>query len=69
MASWRTTLLGIIAGLMLLLPQIGAVIDDNPETNPEYTQIMAALAAMGLGVQARDNGVSSEQAKANKNRY
>lgn len=64
MASWRTTVLGIIAGLMLLLPQIGAVVDDDPQTNPQWEQIIAALSAMGIGVSARDNKVASERAGA-----
>jgi hypothetical protein len=66
MKSWKSTALGIIAGLMIMLPQIGAVLDDDSETNPDYQQILAALSLMGVGIVARDNGVTSEQAGASK---
>jgi len=60
-SSWRTTILGLIAGLMLLLPQIGAVVDTDPDTNPDYQAIIAAISIMGFGGLARDGSVSSEQ--------
>lgn len=58
--SWKTSVLGIIGGLMLLLPQIGAVLDDDPETNPDWQEITAGLALMGIGVSARDGDKSSQ---------
>ena len=30
--SWKTTALGFIGGLMMILPQIQAILDDDPET-------------------------------------
>lgn len=66
MNSWKTTILGIIAGLMLLLPQIAAVLDDDPLTNPSYETIIAALSLVGVGVSARDNNQTSEQVGAKK---
>ena len=59
-ASWKTTVLGIIAGAMLLLPQVKAVLDDDSSTNASPEAVMAALAAMGLGVAARDGNKSSQ---------
>ena len=62
--SWRTTALGFIGGLMLLLPEIQAVLDTDPGTNPAYQAIIAALALMGLGINTRDHSVTSEKAGA-----
>ena len=64
MQSWRTTILGIIGGLMLLLPQLQAAIDNDPTTNLNYEQVIAAFALLGAGIAARDNKVSSEKAGA-----
>lgn len=64
MKSWRTTALGVIAGLMIILPEIGDLISD-PE-NFSITIVMSGLSAMGIGWFARDNNVTSEQAGARK---
>lgn len=64
MKSWRTTALGVIAGLTLLFTQATALLDDDPETTLDIDVVIAALATMGIGVVARDNGVSSEKAGA-----
>lgn len=63
-ASWKTTLLGIIAGLGLLLPQLGAVLDDDPETNLDPTQIAAGFGLMIGGKLVREEKVSSKDAGA-----
>lgn len=60
MKSWKTTLIGLISGIMLILPQISTVLDEDPTTNPEYQMILAGLAAMGIGGFARDNNKSSQ---------
>lgn len=62
--SWRTTFAGIVLGLTILLGQAGAVLDNDPRTSFSFDQVLAGLAAMGLGFSARDNGVTSEAAGA-----
>ena len=64
--SWKTTLSGVFAGLVLLLGQAQTLLDADPKTNPEYTVIMAAVGMISLGWSARDEGVTSEQAGAKK---
>ena len=60
MKSWKTTVMGVIAGLMILLGQLKSVIDDDPETQPNVEQVLLALGMMGLGVAARDGDKSSQ---------
>jgi hypothetical protein len=48
----------------MLLGQAQAALDGDPETQPNVEVVLAALATMGIGVAARDNGVSSEKAGA-----
>lgn len=63
MASWKTTVCGIlgivVAGInFIAMPML----DADPATLPNYTAFVAALTA-GIGLLfARDNNVSSEQA-------
>ncbi len=64
--SWRTSLAGIIAGVTLLLGQIQTILDDDPKTNPDYTRIVEAVSVIALGLAARDEQVTSEQAGAKK---
>ena len=66
MKSWRTTVLGIIAALVILLTQAQAVLDDDPGTGVDWTKVTEALAILGIGVAARDNKVTSEQAGAKR---
>jgi len=58
--SYRTTLLGIIAALLLLLPQIQAALDDDEATVPDWDQVKIALAMLGIGVVAKDGHKKSE---------
>lgn len=60
--SWRTTLSGVFTGIVLLLGQALTLLDNDPKTNPEYTVIMAACGMISLGLSARDENVTSEQA-------
>ncbi|MBN2209829.1 MAG: hypothetical protein JW709_00390 [Sedimentisphaerales bacterium] len=64
MASWRTTLLGILGGLAIIIKQLIGAFDDDPATVFSLTEILAALGMLGLGIFARDNKVSSESAGA-----
>ncbi len=66
MKSWKTTLAGIVAGLAMLFGEANKALDDDPNTNPSFEIIVLGLATMGIGVAARDNNVTSEQAGAKK---
>ena len=56
MKSWKTSLGGILAA-------IGIGLRDNPKTSA-YAPIVEGLGVFLLGMSARDNKVSSEQAGA-----
>lgn len=61
MKSWRTTTLGIVTILTAITGTITALIDGNPQTNPDYAALIAAITA-GIGlITARDAKVTSEQ--------
>lgn len=62
MKSWRTTVLGIIAGLLMVLPEIQDLLTDPSTFDLEV--VLSGLSAMGIGWFARDNNVSSEKAGA-----
>jgi len=62
--SWRTTAMGIISCGIILLSQASAFLDSDPTTNVSWETITEALALLGIGVVARDNAVTSEQAGA-----
>ena len=64
MKSWKTTAAGWLAGLAILFAQAGTLLDDDPNTNPNWELVVAGFAAIGGGTLARDNGVSSEKAGA-----
>ena len=64
MKSWKTTVLGIIAGISLILVQLTNLLDDNPETMFQLSQVFAGLAALGIGIFARDNNKTSESVGA-----
>ena len=52
--SWKTTALGLLGGLMMVIPQIQAMLDDDPETVFVKSVFMAGLAMIGLGISAKD---------------
>ena len=56
MKSWKTSLGGILAA-------IGIGLRDNPKT-AAYAPIVEGLGIVLIGISARDNKVSSEQAGA-----
>ena len=58
--SWKTTGLGIISGLLVILPQIQNLMDGDPETVFSETIFMTGLALMGLGVASKDGDKSTE---------
>lgn len=55
---------GLIVAAILILKQVGNLLDDDPETVMSVEMILGALGALGIGVCARDNGVSSKTAGA-----
>ena len=63
-ASWTTTTAGIVAALSILLHQATAYLDTDPQTVFDISQVIAAIGMLWLGLSARDNDVTSEQAKA-----
>lgn len=62
--SWRTTLIGWLTALGLLIPQLINLLDNDPATTFSWKVLVAALAAAGFGTVTRDNRVSSEKAGA-----
>lgn len=55
MKSWKTSLGGILAGLSLLLGQASTLFDTDPQTNPSWSEVVAAVGMLGLGIAARDS--------------
>ena len=62
MNSWKTTVLGVIAGLIILLPELNDLL--NGSSGFDLPTVIEGFAAMGIGFFARDNAVTSEQAGA-----
>lgn len=64
MKSWKTT----AAGLGTIMTTIGTVLnqimDGNPATNPDWNLVLPLLFTGCIGLFARDNNVTSEQANA-----
>jgi hypothetical protein len=63
-ASWRTTAIGVIAGLAIIFGELNNLLDNSPETVFDWQKLVAGLAALGIGWFARDKGVTSEQEQA-----
>lgn len=62
--SAKTTAAGVLAFLAILISGGLALLDDDPNTNPDYGALIAAgTAAAGL-LFARDHDVTSEEAGA-----
>ena len=59
--SWKTTIVSILAALAILAPQALALLDDDPNTKPDWALVFAALGLGGAGTLARDNDKRSEQ--------
>lgn len=63
-ASMKTTAAGVLAFVAILVSGAMTLLDDDPNTNPDYGALIAAgTAAAGL-LFARDHDVTSEEAGA-----
>ena len=62
--SWRTTALGALTILGVLVAAGKTLVDGDPLTNPDWPMVISGcMGGFGL-IQARDNKVTSEQAGA-----
>lgn len=64
LTSWRTTVAGVLPAIIILLTEVNHLIDSDPTTKVNFYQVLSALSLLGLGMFARDNGVTSKQAGA-----
>ncbi len=60
MKSWRTTLFGVLLAIAGGLQQYGVHV--GKVGNGDYLGLVQVVSALGLGMSARDNKVSSEDA-------
>lgn len=63
-ASWRTTVVGALSALIILGTQAVYLLDSDPNTVFSIDQFTLGLGMLGIGLFARDNNVSSENAGA-----
>lgn len=59
--SLKTTVAGVLAGIAILAPQALNLLNGEPVS---WDLVVAGLGALGVGVFARDNNVTSEDAGA-----
>lgn len=64
MKSWKTTWAGILQFLALAATQVGFLLDADPTTMPDWGLLVASLITLVGLLTARDNDVTSEDAKA-----
>jgi uncharacterized membrane protein len=64
MKSWRTTLVGFLTAAAIIATQVAYLFDSDANTTFSLEAVFAALGALGIGIFARDNSVTSEQAGA-----
>jgi hypothetical protein len=62
--SWRTSVVGILGAICIVCAQATAVLDSDPATNLSFSELVAALSVLGLGLVSRDDNVTSEEAGA-----
>ncbi len=53
--NWKTTTVGGVPALAVLLQQMAASIDNDPATNPSMTIIVLAIGALGSALFAKDS--------------
>ncbi len=61
--SVKTTVLGIALGLGIVAPQIVALLDGDDTTIFSIKIFLGGLAAMGIGIAAKDGDKSTEDVK------
>lgn len=61
--NWKTTVCGIVGGIVLLGQQVLAYLDGDPTTEVSVATIITALGMLGLGWFARDKDVSSKASR------
>ena len=61
--SVKTTVLGIALGLTIVAPQIVNLLDSDDTTIFSMKIFLGGLAAMGLGIVAKDGDKSTEDVK------
>lgn len=64
MKSWKTTVTGIMQFVMIAWGQMQFAIDTDVTTNPDYGLIVTSLLILIGLFSARDNNVTSEEARA-----
>jgi hypothetical protein len=62
--SIKTTIAGVIAGLLIILPQLQNLLDADPATLCSWEAIATGLAVMGIGILARDGNLTSKDVGA-----
>jgi hypothetical protein len=60
LGTWGPKIGGVLILVATLFQAIGAAIDGNPATTPNWEAVMSGLAMAGIGFTARANLVSSE---------
>ena len=55
MNSWKTTVLGAIAGIALIFGELRDLTDTDPSTVFEWANIVAGLGLLGFGAAAADH--------------
>ncbi len=62
--NWKTTVAGVVAGLGVLLTQLGNFLDGNPETTVDTKVVIGTVVTvcglLGWSFFTRDKDVSSE---------
>lgn len=61
MKNWRTTAVGGLTGGVLIINQIVALLDNDPNTVFSFEGLIAGLAAVGIGYFAKDAGISGTE--------
>jgi hypothetical protein len=57
--SWKTSVAGVLSALILILPELLALVDSDPATICNWATVKIGLAALGLGVFAKDGDKTS----------
>ncbi len=59
--SWKTTALGILGGLAIIIPELQALLDSDPATVFSKAALMAGLGMLGVGINAKDGNKTSKE--------